>query len=468
MGAPEPRTRTQAGSHPVRDSHPLYALLLLPVVLLADGLGVDARAQQPAMPTSGGSETVDRVVAVVADTAILLSEVREEVFRRQQQGVQVPQEPAARDSFYRAAMQSLIDERLLLKAAQERSVTVSDQQVDQLFQDRFGGMRSRFPSQEAFRDAVEQTGQNMFQFRQMIRSEARKELITQSLRRELQQSGDLPPAEVTEEEIRRYFEQRAAGQQRPGTVSFERVMVAPQPDSAALDSARRVAVEALESIRGGTDFAVAARRYSDDETSRERGGDLGWVSRSELVPDFARAAWRAPPGTAVGPVRSRFGWHVLEIENVRGGERKIRHVLVRPAMDEANVQSARERAEALADSLRQGTGADRLARERGLPDEQVRFRDLRLDELQGRMGDAYVQALTEPPPSEGDVRGPFQVEGSYGLPTFVVARVNDFSPTGDYRLEDVRDQIRENLMQQKQFQKYVEQLRERMHVRVLL
>lgn len=441
---------------------------LLAALLLAAAPRAEVRAQQPAMPTGGGSEVVDRVAAVVGDTAVLISEVREEVFNRQQQGQEVPQDPAAQDSFYRAAMQSLIDERLLLEAAQEQGVTVSDQQVDQLFQDRFGRMRARFQSQEAFRDAVERSGRNMFQFRQWVRSQARKDLIIQSLRRQLQQSGDLPPANVTEEEIRRYFEQQAAGRQRPGTISFERVLVAPQADSAALDSARSVAQEALEAIRGGTDFAVAARRYSDDDDSREQGGDLGWVRRSDLVPAFARAAWAAPPGQAVGPVRSRFGWHVLEIENVRGGERKIRHILVEPAVDEEDLEAARERAAALADSLQQGESADRLARQHGLSDEQVYFQDMRLDALQGRMGEAYVQALTDSPPSEGEVRGPFRVEGSFGLPTFVVTRINDFSPTGEYELQDVRDQIRENLLQQKQFQKYVERLRDQMHVRILI
>ena len=446
----------------------LTPLLLLPVLLLADGLGRHAPAQQPALPTSGGSQVVDQVVAVVGDTAVLRSEVQERAMLQQRQGAQIPQEQAARDSFYRAALQSLIDERLLLEAAQERGITVSEGQVDQLFQDRFGQMQARFDSPEAFRDAVERTGQNMFQFRQMHRARARKELIIQRLRSQLQQSGDLPPAEVSEEEIRRYFEQRAAGRQRPGTISFERVMVAPEPDSAALDSARQVALEALEEIRGGTQFAVAARRYSEDDGSRERGGDLGWVRRSDLVPAFARAAWRAPLGQAVGPVRSRFGWHVLKIENVRGGERKIRHILVRPTVDETDVEAARERAAALVDSLGEGANADRLAREHGLSDEQVRFQDLRLDALSGRMGDAYREQLTEPTPSAGEIRGPFRVEGSFDLPTFVVARVNDFTPTGDYRLEDIRDRIRDNLLQQKQFQKFVERLRGRVHVRILI
>lgn len=454
----------------MRDAHRLTPLLLLPALLLADGLAVDLRGQQPAMPRAGdgGTQTVDRVVAVVADTAVLLSEVRQEVFRRQQRGAQVPEEPAARDSFYRAALQSLVDERMLLETAKERGVTVPDRQVEQLFQDRFSGMQSRFPSQEEFRQAVERSGQNMFQFRQMIRSQARKELIIETLRRQLQQSGDLPPAEVSEEEIRRYFEQQAAGRQRPGTVSFDRVMVVPTADSARADSARRVAREALEAIRGGTDFAVAARRYSDDEGSREEGGDLGWVGRSDLVPAFARAAWSAPLGQAVGPVRSRFGWHVLKIENVRGGERNIRHILVRPRITDRDVREARETASALADSLGEGASADRLARDHGLPDEQVRYQGLRLDELEGRLGEAYAQALTEPAPSEGEVRGPFRVEGSFGLPAFVVARVDEFAPSGEYRLEDVRNRIRENLMQQKQFQKFVQRLRDQMHVRLLL
>lgn len=439
----------------------LAALLLLPLVVPSD-----AAAQQIG-PAGGGDgpAVVDRVVAVVGDTSVLLTEVQQQILRLQEQGMQVPDDPAGRDSVFQRALEGLIEERMLMEAAKEAGVSVPEQQLDQVVEDRFSQMRGRFPSDSAFRAAVERSGQNMFQFRQMLRGQARAEILQSNFRQQLMETGQMPAASVTEEEIRAYFEARAAGQETPGSVSFERVMVVPVPDSSVADSSREVAQRALEEIREGTDFEVAARRYSDDPGSREEGGDLGWIRRGDVVPRFADLAWAAPSGRAVGPVRTRFGWHLIQVDNVRGGERRIRHILVRPRIEDADVEEARELAASLADSLRDGEDADRMARDHGLPGEQVTFRQVRLDELRGRLGGAYEDALSGV--EAGQVVGPFQVDGSFGLPTFVVVKVTDFIPSGEYRLDDVREQIRENLMQQKQFQKYVDRLRERMHVRIL-
>lgn len=431
-------------------------------------LAAPAAAQQPdgGPAAAGQPQVVDRVVAVVGDTAITRSEVQEQVFRMRQQGMQLPQDPLARDSVLRSVVDQLVEEAMLLEQAKRMGVSVPEQQVEQLANDRFSRYRSQFGSDEELRKAVESTGQNMFQFRQSIRSQAWADLTLNRLRQRLIDQSRLPPATVSEQEIRDYFEQNAAGQRRPGNVSVDRVMVSPRPDSAAADSARALAEKALKEIESGTAFAVAARRYSDDTGTREDGGDLGWVRRSDLVPSFADAAWAAPPGRPVGPVESRLGYHVVRVDNVRGGERRVRHILVRPRITDEDLEEAREKARALADSLREGADADRLAREHGLSGEDVRFENVRLDEVSSRLGEAYAKALDSP--SEGEVIGPLEVEGSYDVPLFAVLEVLSYTPTGEYRLEDVRDRIRERLMQQKQFDRYVEQLRNEMYVELLI
>lgn len=440
----------------------------VPVALAASlALAAPLQGQQPdAGPTPGETQLVDRVVAVVGDTTVALTEVRQHVFRMRQQGMEIPEDPLARDSVLRSVVDQLVERVMLLEQAKRMGVSVPEEQVEQLANDRFSRRRSEFGSDEELRRAVEASGQNMFQYRQMIRSQAWAELTLSRLRQRLVSENQLPPATVSEQEIRDFFEQNAAGQQRPGNITLDRVMVAPRPDSAAADSARAVAEKALEEIRTGTAFAVAARRYSDDTGTREDGGDLGWVRRSDLVPSFGDAAWAAPPGRPVGPVESRLGYHVIRVDNVRGGERRVRHILVRPRITEADQEEAREKARTLADSLREGADADRLAREHGLAGEDVRFEEVRLDEIGGRLGDTYAEALDDP--AEGDVVGPLEVEGGYDVPLFAVLEVLEYTPTGEYRLEDVRSQIRERLMQQKQFDRYVEQLRNEMYVELLI
>lgn len=412
------------------------------------------------------AELVDRVAAVVGDTAVLLSEVREEILRARSQGLEVPSDPAARDSLMRRVLNNLIEERMLLQEARRSGITVGDAQLDQAVEQQFERIRSNFPSTEAFRKAVEETGQNMYQYRQMLRAEARKTLTIQRFIE--QNQGRLPPIAVDEEEVRKRYEEAWADRSRTATVSVAELRVHPTPTEAADDSALAVARRALSEIRSGTGFEVAARRYSDDGATRESGGEIGWLRRQDVAPSFAEAAWAAPPGRPVGPVRTMFGYHVIEVENTRGAERNVRHILVRPEITEADVEEARELARQLADSLRSGIPPETLVRdygERGRVEED-RSSDVPVEEIGRRLGDTYARAIGQP--QTGKVVGPFESSSGGPTTTFIVARVTEHQPGGSYSLAEVRDRIQEEIRRQKQMDRFLQRLRDDVYVNILL
>ncbi|MDG5501440.1 peptidylprolyl isomerase [Marinobacter sp. BGYM27] len=72
-----------------------------------------------------------------------------------------------------------------------------------------------------------------------------------------------------------------------------------------------------QQLEGGADFAALAKEYSDDKVSGSAGGSLGWVSPGEMVPAFEQAMNEASVGELKGPFRSRFGWHILQVEERR-------------------------------------------------------------------------------------------------------------------------------------------------------
>lgn len=447
---------------------------LLALALALAAAPAAALAQQPepaeAVAFAGGDslQLVDRALAVVGDTVVLQSEVQEELLRLRSRGVDVP--PPGTPGFTEAVQEVLggMVERMILLEHAKRipELLPSEDELEAEVDRRFGEIRAQFSSDEELRREVEEAGMNMFQYRQMLGGQARAEILLRNFQRRLAQSGELPPVQVTETELREYFERFGTGETRPATVSFDRILVDPQPDSAAADSAWNLARRALEEIHEGADFEVAARRYSDDEGTRADGGDLGWLRRHQVVPAFADLAWAAPLGRAAGPVRTRFGFHVIKVENTRAGERKLRHILIEPAIDEEDVERARAQAEALADSLRAGADPVRLARRHDLREDEVRLDEVPMDQLLNRFGAEYARRLARPEP--GEVVGPFRTTGERDRPVFVVLRVRDFKPEGPYRLEDVRERIREQLLQQKQFARYLEDLRERTYVELLL
>lgn len=116
----------------------------------------------------------------------------------------------------------------------------------------------------------------------------------------------------TDDELRSLFEQQA-----PGTRIRARHILLDFPDEAGQaqrDSVRERARELRRRALEGEDFAELARRYSQDQASAERGGDLGTFGRGEMVPSFEEAAFGLEPGTVSEPVESPYGLHLIRVE----------------------------------------------------------------------------------------------------------------------------------------------------------
>jgi parvulin-like peptidyl-prolyl isomerase len=442
---------------------------------LLAGLATTALAQEPAAtdpPTElpagvapDSIETVDRIVAVVGDTAILYSEIIESIVQAGAQGEAVPEiDTPEFDALARATLTNLVDSRILLQKAKESDIQVSPEQLDGETDRRFREIRNSFPTATEFQDAVTKSGRSLVQYRQWLRGQVRSQLMINEF---ISVNRDkLPPVAITEEEVQAYYETNLVGQTRPASISIEQVVIEPSPGEAARDSSIALAEQVLKELRDGKDFEIAAREYSMDLSNREQGGDLGWIQRSLLVPAFADAAWVAPTGQPVGPVATRFGYHIIRVDNVRGGERKIRHILIQPVINEADFRRTGELAVAVADSIREGADVRMMAERYGVREVPVRFPEIPYDQV-SQFGEAYVQALANPVP--GSVVGPFQTEGFMpGRPVFAIIRITGYQSEGEWDIEDVREQIRESLLNEKGYVRFLEELRSEVYVDVRL
>lgn len=79
----------------------------------------------------------------------------------------------------------------------------------------------------------------------------------------------------------------------------------------------QTARQLLVKLTAGADFAATAKSASQDPGSAPEGGDLGWFERGKMVPEFEEAAFGAKAGAVVGPVKSQFGWHLIEVTGKR-------------------------------------------------------------------------------------------------------------------------------------------------------
>ncbi len=130
-------------------------------------------------------------------------------------------------------------------------------------------------------------------------------------------------------EIRDYYRDNEEEFQVPARATLRAVVLPKAPTAADTAAVAERAEEILERIRSGEeDFADVAEAESADEASADEGGDLGWFGRGDMVEPIEEAAFDASTGEVVGPVRTRFGYHVLEVTEQAGDSVRARHVLL--------------------------------------------------------------------------------------------------------------------------------------------
>jgi peptidyl-prolyl cis-trans isomerase C len=151
---------------------------------------------------------------------------------------------------------------------------------------------------------------------------------------------------LTEEKLRALYEEKKAEDGfAQGQVHVRHILVQSEDEAKA----------AIEEIEGGADFAEVAKEHSVD-ASAPSGGDLGFISRDQVVPEFAEAAFALEAGeTSAVPVQTQFGWHVIDVVERRN---------VEPSYDETAPQLrqelAREIVTALVENLRSDAEIERF------------------------------------------------------------------------------------------------------------
>lgn len=131
-------------------------------------------------------------------------------------------------------------------------------------------------------------------------------------------------ATVSEDELRESYRERAADFTTPEERRARHILIPVASDAspAEVEAAKKKAEDLLVRIRKGESFAELAKQYSQDPGSAQQGGDLGFFGRGTMDKAFEQAAFSLKPGEVSEPVRSTFGFHLIKLEEIRGGQRK--------------------------------------------------------------------------------------------------------------------------------------------------
>lgn len=156
--------------------------------------------------------------------------------------------------------------------------------------------------------------------------------------------------EVGDAEIEAYYREHRDEYAQEEQVRARHVLVSTEERTP--DEARARIQEARERLDAGEDFASVAAELSEDPGSAARGGDLGFFGRGRMVPPFEEAAFGATPGELVGPIETQFGYHLIEVQDRREERQRPLDEVRELIANRLRATSAAERAEALAQQLR--------------------------------------------------------------------------------------------------------------------
>ena len=155
--------------------------------------------------------------------------------------------------------------------------------------------------------------------------------------------------EVAAEDVAAYYQENAADYEHPDQVKLEYAYFPKVPSAADSLEIKEEISRLRQEIEAGKDFAELAGVVSDDEGSAAQGGDLGFFARGQMVAPFEEAAFALAPGELSEPVQTRYGWHLIKVEErleESGGEKvHARHILLRHQPSRTTEDSLRRRAE---------------------------------------------------------------------------------------------------------------------------
>jgi peptidyl-prolyl cis-trans isomerase SurA len=306
------------------------------IFLLALTLSVGIQAQG----------VIDEVIWVVGDEAILRSEVEEERIRAQYEGQQIPGDP------YCVIPEQLAVQKLFLHQAELDSIEANESsvshQVDMRLNYYINQIGSKEKMEEYFRKPTSEIREEMMT---MIRNQ----MIIQQMQQKLTSSIKPTPAE-----IRRYYNSLPIDSipMMPAQVEVQIVSFEPPVPIEETERIKARLREFTERVQNGSaDFSMLARLYSEDTESAKRGGELGFVGKGQLVPEFAEVAFNLnDPKRVSRVVQTEYGYHIIQLIEKKGDRVNCRHILLRPRISATDKVNALERL----DSIRQLITSDSL------------------------------------------------------------------------------------------------------------
>ncbi len=307
------------------------------VLLTAQTLFINKAQAQIANHT-----VVDKVIGVLGDEIILLSELEKQVaYLAQQQKTPLP--PNAKCLM----LDNILTEKLLIHQAKVDSIEVSDDEVNTQIDariDRILGMMGNSVTQ-----FIDYYGQTPAEMKDFMADDMKSQLLSERMRQQIIDGATIRPSEVFA------FYNNIPKDSIPffnSEVEYSELVYKPVVNQAAKDEAYvKLSQIRKDIIDKKVTFEEMAKAHSDDLGSGKQGGDLGWQKRGTFVTEFEAAAYNLADNEISDIVETQFGYHIIQLLGRRGNLIHARHILIKPVFSESDYTAAIAKLDSIRDDI---------------------------------------------------------------------------------------------------------------------
>lgn len=266
-------------------------------------------------PPQIGGEIVERLVAIVNDEVIFLSELNEygrHYFEELRKKTPPSEFPEKMSKAKKEVLDQLIESKLLDQEIKKKKIEVSTKDVDAAVEDL---LRQNRITLDDLKMVLAKEGMSLTAYRERLRDNIGKmRLISREIKSKIV---------IKEEDVRKVYQERMKDLMIPLEVQVQQIFF-PVPRDASRDrvaAIEKVAGEVLDKAKKGEDFAGLAKQYSQSPEGKT-GGVLGFFKSKELMPELEEAVFPLKTGEVSSLVRSPEGFHIMRVMERKGGEPK--------------------------------------------------------------------------------------------------------------------------------------------------
>jgi len=315
----------------------ILSLLMLAFCLIQSSV----YAQKPNTPEE---KILDRVIAVVGNQVVMLSEVEEQYFQMQARGM-YPKENQKCQIF-----EDLLFQKMLIVQAQIDSVEVTEKQVEAEVDNRIAQFVRQIGSEKALEEYF---GKSIAEIKESFKDPIRDQLIARRMQGEI--TVDI---KITPSEVKKYFAEIPKDSLPIIDATFEMAQIEKKP--IMTEEEKKAQREKLNGMRkrivdNGESFKTLAVLYSEDPGSARNGGLMSGVSRGDLVPEFASAVFSLELNEVSEIVDTEYGIHIIKLIDKQGDRVDFRHILLMPQVSSLAKIKAKEYLDSIANVIRTDT-----------------------------------------------------------------------------------------------------------------